>query len=70
MEVNALHIFFSSAEHVHASSIPPHDPFKGRFIIRVPRLSSKKHAIIINKVNNNCIFNFKLKDTYFQGFND
>lgn len=69
MEVNALHIFFSKAEHVQASSLPPQDPFKGRFMISVPKLSRKKHATMINKVNNNCIFNFKLKDTFFQGFN-
>ena len=46
--------------HEQDASFPPQEPFNLLFDIITPMASRKKDSPIINKVNNNCIINFKL----------
>ena len=52
--------------HEQDSSFPPQEPFNLLFDIITPMASRKKDSPIINKVNNNCIINFKLNKVYIQ----
>ena len=47
-------------------SDPPHDPFILLLKKMVPMAIKKKDSKSINKVNNNCIINFKLNKGDYQ----